>query len=489
MDGIAREFLFYLFILFAFLSSCKDDDLGSIEVITENVIFVSSQRIIVSGRIISLSNSTADDHGFYIDSNENFSSPLIFSLGERNSLGKFITEISKLQFETDYYLKAFVKKGESIYFGNVLNTLTFSPKVNSFHPKIGSEGEYLDIFGSNFSRNVEVFFDDIKAEIVEVTDVDSRIRVIIPPPENALTNIKVVFEEGKEEEFDEPFEYITGNWLESQLLFPVPELFGHIYFKRNNDLFIGFGNSIGSQINPNIWKAQIDEWNWEEILFSGTAPNGAFFSNGFFGGGRSSKFYQVNSFIEEFWTLSENFSQLGIIPFDRYNSIGFKIGNYFYVLGGYDFDNNISNLIFRYDFTLSQWENFGTTPFLMDGDITNFTYSNKQYFILPDRNIWTFDPLSLQWVIEAQYPSVTSKNGIAVVQNDRVFIGLFENRSVIREFYPDSNTWKIKNPFPGNFRTENIGAFDYDGSVYILRQLPGSGDGISLWILNPDHLN
>jgi hypothetical protein len=66
--------------------SCEEEVDVSPSLVTEDILYVSGERVRLLARIITTENINASDHGFHIADNEAFSNPIIVSLGKENDL-------------------------------------------------------------------------------------------------------------------------------------------------------------------------------------------------------------------------------------------------------------------------------------------------------------------------------------------------------------------------------------------------------------------
>lgn len=158
-------FTFALLALLLIGGACTEDDPETTILVTEEVLFASGEQLRILGRLITNQSINANDHGFYLASDENFSNPLLISLGPKEGPGRFIGETSGLNTGQTYFVKAFMDLGSGPEFGNVIEVATLNPGIESFSPKFGKENGELFILGRNFTSDTRVFFGDQEAEI------------------------------------------------------------------------------------------------------------------------------------------------------------------------------------------------------------------------------------------------------------------------------------------------------------------------------------
>ena len=145
------------FIAFVpFISSCDFDDDSNV-VLTEEVIYVSSETVRLGGRIVAISGDISD-HGFEIADNDQMKGPIRLPLGTKVSLGFFTTTYDQLNSNTQYYVRAFAESAGSIVYGDIQIISTQQPSVVDYSPKIASPGNTVTITANSTTSDVEVFF-------------------------------------------------------------------------------------------------------------------------------------------------------------------------------------------------------------------------------------------------------------------------------------------------------------------------------------------
>ena len=87
--------------------ACTQEEDATIVVTTEEIIFVSGEKVRALGRLITNQPVSTTDHGFQLSISENFTSPIIVSLGVKDGPGRFIGETDGLSINQTYFAKAF----------------------------------------------------------------------------------------------------------------------------------------------------------------------------------------------------------------------------------------------------------------------------------------------------------------------------------------------------------------------------------------------
>ena len=145
--------------------SCTQQDDTPILVSTEDVLFVGADKIRLSGRLLTNREVLATDHGFVFSTDASFSSPILLSLGEKSSPGRFIGEQSGFKLGQDYFVKAFAEIDGQRIEGATVQLKTLSPIAASFSPTYGLAGTEMIIEGKNFPVGTKVFFGNQEATV------------------------------------------------------------------------------------------------------------------------------------------------------------------------------------------------------------------------------------------------------------------------------------------------------------------------------------
>ncbi len=465
---------FYFFLLHALwltiFTSCNEEDFSDTLVVTEDVIYVSAEKVRVTGRVLSI-GKPIDDHGFFIAGDETFSSPVIVSLGPKSTPGRFIGETSDLVLQSDYVFKSFVYSGGETIFGSVKSFQTLSPAIVDFSPKTGTKGQKIIIRGSNLTHDTKVFFGENEAEVIEIR-FESELTVKLPEIGDSFkVPVKLVVQ-GQTIQSPHMFEYIFGSWQSEGFFINDLQLAETMYFMDGDQFIFGLGRDTHFQLNEKIWKLDLTSWTWSELSYPGPPTRSPFFSNGFWGTGASIVRGNTFTLNNAFWKYSSGeFQQKTNLPFQMYKSVSFEIDGVLYVAGGYHTDAIPATTIYKYNETSDQWTIQGELPFGLNiiSDYPHFVFENIPYFITEDQHVRRYDTAADTWDIISEFPSDVNISGISVVLGDKIYIGLFENSPKIWEFDLKANIWKSKSSFTGISRDYNAGFFTYDNKVYVLR--------------------
>ena len=445
--------------------SCTQDDEEITVVATEEVIFVSGEKIRVVGRLITNQALQATDHGFQLSESESFSNPTVISLGEKDGPGRFIGETDGLAIRHNYFVRAFVNVSGVELFGQTIATETLSPSIDSFSPLLSGPGEELTIIGRNFTADTRVFFGDVEATVLDI-DFESRLKVRIPEFAGKVSTPLIVVSQDERLESTQPFEYRTGKYT---LLAQFPEaerIYDNVYFQDQNAFYFGLGSIRSGASLISFRRFDPQSGTWSSLDFPGETRKGSFSAGGYIGGGADVAQASF-TYKRDFWKLNGNsFERLADIPTESFHSLAFEAnGQLFYAGGGKD-----PRAIHKYDPGSNAWSTQSVSPIEFESNMTTFTYQNKAYFMDSLNLIWEYEPVSDSWSKFTEMPSsVGTAFGIAQVIGDKVYIGLFSRSTVMMELDMKTKTWKTKNPIPGLAASLNAGAFVYQDQLYLLR--------------------
>lgn len=484
----------YLFIIL-FSVQCIEDTTTEFRVFTEDVLYVSGERLRSTGRVLSIGQEDIQDHGFIIASNESFTSPVFITLGPTNLVGRFVGETSALDFVTGYFCKAYlVVKGDTI-FGNVKSFTTLGPSLEDYSPKLGLAGQRMIINGRNFTEDTKIFFDDIPAEIIEL-NFESEVIVEIPEiGEDHLSRVSVRTLD-RQLHFPDTFEYIFGKW-EFVRDFPEEEQRSlTTYFVEGDEFILGLGQD-GNFIDSNtFWAMDLNTFERREIPFDGEPMRGAFFSDGYFGVGLQGQgpFSRV---INDFYRYSNGtFEKLATPPFSgQYGKSAFTINNVLYVVGAAFEEATFKREVWAYDTATQQWTLHDEAPIDIIWLSSYFVGNDRAYFISNSGEVWEYDPASKDWRVVATFPGEAKQEAFNLVLNGKAYIGLQGNdwqtftlnEINVWEFDLQTYKWRVKLDFPGNPTYRVNAFFHHADKLYIMRyDFRGGGHKkMELWSFDP----
>lgn len=468
-----RSFIYcFLLIGLLFIASCEEEKDTSLSILTEEIVNVSDERAIVLGRMIAFENVPFEDHGFYFSRDENFSQPIIISLGTTSRPGRFVGEVNGLELGVVYFVKAFGKKDGQLIFGNTLSFETLRPAYERFTPLTQFPGDEISIFGRNFGNDTEVFFDGQKAQVLEV-EFGFRIRVIVPPMMGKINVQLKIITRGIELIATEPFSYATGTYENLGIVIEDFVLVDNIYFQQGDRFFAGLGIDITVRPSNHIWEFSPGQTSWQRTSFNGlTQRKAANSRTGYFGGGVQTPQLGGDLFNDTFWYFDgDNFNSIPSPPISIVDGLGFMAQGRFYIVGG---TFGIGSQVYRYDPSLGLWQLRPNLPYNVDKSMVHFVYKDQLYIINKNKALLRYNLETAQSTVISEYPSpfianFSDSGGLSVVVGDKVFIGLYDNNEDMWELDMNTLIWSRKNRFPGPNRGRISAVYEFDGILYFLR--------------------
>lgn len=478
-----------LALLCVLLGSCfPETSNDNLAVVTEAPLYISGVQAKLMGRVLSTTDISIEDHGFEVSESSGFNNPRVISLGPTNKPGQFVAVVSELTYESNYHYRSFAKFGEQILYGEALTFATLGVELQSVTPLIAFPGDVVTITGKNMGANVQVFFGSKQAEILSAK-FESEITVKVPPiGADRLVSVRLI-DQDTELVYGEDFEYVVGKW-EKVSEFPNNlQLRETVFFRENSSLIAGLGVDNLENEYDKLWKFDFTNSSWTDLGFPGIPLRGAFASEGVFGAGAYDIFFGIG-FANDSWSYGNSlFNTLPDFPAQLYKPVSFTIDNVTYVTGGVK-GNYVQNFdTYSFNRTTDTWTQLAPLPFAVTSDNAWVVYNSRVYFILANRDVVEYNPVSNTATVVGQSPSLDALRGVGVVLGDKLFFGLFERNTAIWEFNPVTGAWKQKNHFPQPFYRTT--AFcEYNGNLFVLRRVDDGTSrakpNMSMWKFEPN---
>ena len=487
--------IMFLALIGGQIACIPQDDPQNI-VLTEDVLYLSGERVSLTGRVFETVGKV-DDHGFYLDKDPNFSAPIVISLGPKeDGLGRFIGDYTSLEINTIYYFKSYVNVGGAEATGQNKEFTTLNSRIDSFYPIDGVQGTILTIRGTNFTQDTRVFFEGVEVDVVSSGD-ETTIQVNVPPIIDTSEVAISVNVQDTTMTFTDKFNYHFGKW-ELETVFPDnTQLYECMFFRDGDQFIFGMGADSRVLLNLNVWSLDLTNYTWTDLNFTGSIGGSRypFTSKGYWGAGAEIvRPAGLNIHTPYFWYYSfGNFILKPFLTFRLYKSIGLHLNGDLYVFGGEFFDHSPNRDMHLFSTGTDSWSEIGSTPVDLSSDYPYFIYNNEAYFVLVNGDIIKFNPQTSVWSQVGVFPDEVLEGGAAIIINDKVYIGLFTNSLKIFEWDISTNIWTEKINLPGNVRDSNTGFFEYNNKAYFFRSKYNGGQfeanpHMELWSLNPTQL-
>ena len=491
------------------LAGCLPQEIREDFVLTEDVIYISGDKVRLTGRVV-VANGDITDHGFYLSENEDFTSPTTISLGAKeNGLGRFIADYSGLKIGTQYYYKSYAIIGGKEITGKTEQFASLQPAIKYFTPAFGDGGTKVTIVGNNFTEGTQVFFGDTEASIESLNDESVIVAIAPPLGANPDVTIRVVVQDTSMT-FADIYQYPYGVWQLETTFIDNTQLYETAFLRINNEFVFGLGKEYGSfDLNLKMWSLDLTNYSWTQLNFPGfqgtTSP---FVTATYWGAGKEETTFSGSSFSPYFWQYQGNdtFELLPFLPFRLYKATAHETNDYIYIIGGLlpGGNDNYNPIVYRYDKSSKSWIVSGSfTPestMPISSDLPYFTYNNNAYFVMPivgqqgGYEIWQYDLETNDFNFFNELPfSGTLDGGIAIVKNDKVYIGLFTNYIDLYELDLLTGSWTVKKGFAGSSKDVNIGYFTYNDKIFVMRSKYQGGrfdpdPKMELWSFDPDKI-
>ncbi len=489
MKILNSVFCITLTVAMSFLSCGKEEIVTDVAVFTEEVVYASGESVIMTGRMLAAGQIAVEDHGFQIDTDENFSAPVVVSLGEKEIPGRFVGETNMLDIRVRYFCRSYIVIDGEPRYGNVLEFFTLSPKAVGFTPQEGNPGITVTAEGRNLTNDTRIIWNG-KVLTPDKISAETFVEFTVPPIENLPAVYFKLVSQGDTLTFDKPFEYIIGTWnLEGPLNDPDKNT-RHIHFEDGDEFVYGLGLSRGIMTSL-VQVLNKNTLQRTTLVFPGTPTEGAFFNKTYFGGGSANKVLSPVAQLtlsKEFWKYeNQGFVQLADMPVGLYNAVCLVAGNEVFVYGGELANRNRNPFIYVYNISADSWSVHSATPQTFSNLYPAFNSGNFNYFVTPDRKTHRHNFVNDVWQTVANFPVIPKEDGISIELDGKIYVGMQSTDRSLYVYLPNSETWRTKRTQPGGLVSYNtIGAWTNNGLLYVVRTESSNFINRFYWSFDPD---
>lgn len=297
------------------------------------------------------------------------------------------------------------------------------PEIKSISSTADYSGKYLDIEGQNFLKNgdnLEVYFDENKAEIADSSD--SKIKVLIPPLKyypfiNNETHISII-NGSKKVTFGQAFT-VKKSWTWKEKSYPFYYIYTYQAFPYNNEGYIfAYNTKIFYKYSP-----ASNQWNrMSSTIFPGNPGNGCLFITS------GSKVYKV---------------------------------------GGKSINGEAINELWCFDFSNNQWQQKNNLPFRFT-DATFFNQNDQVYILTNDRQLWKCNFENEKYERLKDFPGNVATGFISSFNCDMNTYVVTYGTTWQYSYAQDSWIEKAKNPFTKINTVADAIAFSYNNTGYVV---------------------
>jgi len=467
--------------------SCTQQDDTPILVSTEDVLFVGGDKLRISGRLLANREVLATDHGFVFSTDASFASPILLSLGEKSSPGRFIGEQSGFKLGQTYFVKAFAEVGGKRLEGATVQLKTLSPIATSYSPTYGLAGAELTIEGKNFPAGTKVFFGNQEAPVLKNL-FESKLTVRIPAATGqVLVPVKLVIQ-NKEFVLPVPFEYQAGKYTKVSDFPGGLRIYDNSYFYNASGFHVGLGKIKLGDNFAGFQRYNPATGTWSEVSFPGNKRRFAFATSNYLGGGALEPARDQFVYDRSFWKINgSTFERLGDLPFNAREALAVDWEGGLLLFGGLD---GASLLVRSYDPGLGTWSTKRTAPLALGRNAAAFVRGARVVVLGSNGQVWEYNPPLDSWQLLTTYPGSKGQGyPIAEVIGSKAYMGLFRATQELWELNLETLVWKTKNQIIGLPQSINSGHFQFNGSIYFLRAPEESVSGtltMELYKFDPD---
>jgi hypothetical protein len=491
MTRMKIKFTIALLAMFGvFFMACEEEALLPPSVFTEEVVFSSGEKVILSGRLLSNEDIFVEDHGFQISESADFINNLIASLGERSVPGRFVSEYAELDIQKDYFIRAYILLNGETLTGNALMFSTLKPKVADFSPKEGSPNNKIIIEGVNFTNDAFVLWNGDRINVNKIEE-ESFIEFTVPSiGDLPYAEIQVV-NQSDTIQIEDRFEYIVGEWTDGVTIEDPFKNIEHIYFEDEGNFYYGLGLSTEvSGPSQKLFQLNKETYARTEIFFTGVVPVGAFYTkDGFFGSGSAGlvKNQDVSlSLLNGFYRfLDGEIIQLANSPVTLYRAAAISTEDAVYLYGGENQDREPNIKIYKYTIATGEWTEIGLSPKAPSKSFPHFAIDDEHYFIFEDRSMMSYSSNSNAWSFRADFPNEVEMDGIAIELNGLGYVGLQDISRRVFEYKPNEDRWRKLKTISDINPSVTLGSWVKDDKITVMRTNIGEGKSRFLWTLDP----
>jgi hypothetical protein len=467
--------------------SCTQQDDTPILVSTEDVLFVGADKIRLSGRLLTNREVLATDHGFIFSTEASFTSPILLSLGEKNSPGRFIGEQGGFKLGQAYFVKAFAEVDGQRLEGATVQLKTLSPIAASFSPTYGLAGAEMIIEGKNFPVGTKVFFGNQEATVLKNV-FESKLTVRIPAATGQVqVPVKLVVQ-NKEIVLPIPFEYQAGKYTKVSDFPGNLRIYDNSYFSTSSGFHVGLGKIKLGDNYAGFQRFNPGTGTWSEVSFPGNRRRFAFATTNYLGGGALEPARDQFVYDRSFWKINgSSFERLGDLPFNSREALAVDWQGSLLLFGGLD---GASLLVRAYDPAQRTWSSRRNAPLSLGRSAAAFVWGARVIILGSNGQVWEYNPPLDSWQLLTTYPGSKGQGyPVAEVIGSKAYLGLFRATQELWELNLETLTWKVKNQIIGLPQSINAGHFQYNGSLYFLRVPEESVAGnlsMELYKFDPD---
>jgi hypothetical protein len=343
------------------------------------------------------------------------------------------------------------------------------------------------ILGKNFPLGTKVFFGTREAQVTQNL-FESKLTLKIPAAAGqVIVPVRLVVQ-NREIVLPVPFEYQAGKYTKVSEFPGSLRIYDNTFFYNASGFHVGLGKQRLADSYRLFQRFDPASNSWAEVSFPGNPRRFAFASSNYLGGGALEVGRDLFQFERSFFRVSgSNFNRLPDLPFNTREAMAVEWNGKLFLFGGLD---GAGSTVREYDPGSGTWSPKRPAPFDMSGTTASFTYGQRIFVLAISGKVWEYLPNQDTWQVGATYPGDKGQGyPMAQVIGKKAYLGLYRRTQEIWELDLETGIWKSKNQIIGLPQSINVGHFQYNGAIYILRSAEESTNGVipmELYKFEPD---
>ncbi len=483
--------------------------ISDLSVTTDSIIITGSSTINIVGIINSLGFSAVSDHGHCWSTNPG---PTIndntSALGPATQTGFYVSNLSNLDTNTTYYIRAYATNASITTYGNERTFVIQAFDVSSDGVKLISDdeaegdgtlsiGSYeIDNHGHCWSStNYPPTVNDSKASLgpsSSNTGFVSNLTNLMP---NTTYYVRAYATEGSTTKYGKVDTLVVKNFWTQISDFGGSPRNDAIALSMGTKAYLGLGVEIYQK--NDFWEYDSVSGAWTQkanyndsvvgavgFVIGGKAYLGTGLGNNFF-----SKSLNVYDPSTNLWSSKANYGGDSVS-----GAVAFAIGNLGYVGTGFD-GGAFKNDFWEYNPNTDSWTQKADFSGTARSDAVGYGINGKGYVCGGydgtnyNNDMYEYDPSSNSWTSKANLGGSGRSDAVGFEINGLAYIGLgWDGSAYLTDLWaydPQTNAWVQKSDFAGAARWKAVG-FSLGDKAYVGTGLTTNNQK-DFWVYNPNN--
>ena len=426
--------------------------------------------------------------------------------------GIFVSNLTGLETDTEYYVRAYATNAKGIVYGDALNFKTHEaktePQVNTVgvseisQTSLLAEGDVTDDGGETVTAfgfcwaqtpnpTLSSFFSVNGEGIGNFTGTISDLEPATKYYLRAYATNAIGTSYGDEIEFTT---LKMTPWAQKPNFGGTARAFA-TGFDIGNKGYFATGFDV-SNFTKDLWEFDINSNSWtQKAPFGGNARwlavGFSINAKGYIATGSHAKDVWEYDYLTNTWTQKANYpGNAGFM------AVGFAIGDKGYIGTGFDGTNNVKDF-WQYDPSSNTWTQKADFPGIARRSAVGFNLENKGYIGTgigeygSMKDFWEYNPMNDTWTQKADFGGTARYDAVGFVINEKAYVGTGrETVSAVRkdfwEYNPIENQWVKKTDMPGPARW-GATAFSIANKGYVGTGFDGNNDLRDFYEYDPQY--